>query len=172
MLDDGLPLLLVFVGRNSVGASNRRIDGPDQRGTIQLDHLVDQLHQIFKAGLLLFGRPAQIPIGPHASAHRTARETVLFQFFAYVARLDVFGRFNRYFHRIKPPFFELPKQLRALVGKWGSKKERVDPKSHILNEANASMLGVKRKCLAARIWLAIAWRFAEMQLLWRRKIKA
>lgn len=110
-------MLLVFVGRNSVGTANRGINGADKGWAIEHDHLVDELHHVTEAGLLILGRAAEVAIWAHAGANRAANKFVFVQFAFYVGRIDVRGIFDGNFDGIESPAFELWKEFGAFVGK-------------------------------------------------------
>jgi len=130
MADDGAPLLLVFIGRDGVGAAHSGIDGADQGGAIERDHLVNEAAHVIEAGLLGLGRAAQIAVRPHAGAHGTADEAVLVQLAFDVGGVNVGGVFDGDFDGVEAPFFELFEELRALVGKGRGEEECVDAESH------------------------------------------
>src|SRR5437867_1120266 len=106
MRDHRFPLLLVFLFGHRVGASDRRIDRPDQRWTSENGHLIDEPQHIIQPCLLLLRRAAQIAVRPHAGANGSANQAVPFQLSLYVAWIDMGGVLDRNLDRIEAPLLE------------------------------------------------------------------
>src|SRR5947209_6804845 len=107
MAYDGFPLLLVFSGWNGIRAAHRRIDRPDEGWTVKHHHLVNDRHHVIHARLLMFRCAAQIAVGSHAGANRTANQAMLIQFAFYMSRINVGRILYRDLYGLKPPSLEL-----------------------------------------------------------------
>lgn len=117
MLDDGGPLLFVFIGRDGIGAADCGIHRSDERRAVEHDHLVDELGHVIQPGLLVFGRSAEIAVRSHASANGTANEFMFVEFAFYMGGIDVGRVFDGDFDGVETPAFELRKKFSALVSK-------------------------------------------------------
>src|SRR5262249_45991609 len=127
---DGLPLLLVLRRRDRIGATDGRIDRTDQRRTIQHDHLIDYLHHVFQAVLLLLRCAAQVTVRANAGARPAPAQPALVQLALYIGWVDMRGIFDGDFDAFEAPTFEFGKQLGAVVGEGGSEEESIYAESH------------------------------------------
>src|SRR5262249_2921541 len=93
-------------------------------------HLIDHLHHVFEAILLLLRCSAEIAIRADARARSAANQPMFVQLAFDVSGIDVGGVFDWDLDAFETPAFKFREQLCAVVGEGGSEEESVNSESH------------------------------------------